>query len=380
MTAVKEARARRALESNNGNKRIVTSAALDKALSDIGVNEETIQLRRTTLLYIEAVITIKQRGQFADNYVYCFGSQTEGSTTIGMNSDFDMLECFFNFPVIHNIADRQFELQQLLVVMDMSTPPQCCCLQWLLPVYSISLLDDLLPYCHIDAQGRVFLKNNGMNMKKQQYFKKRGVDLIQHGPSLTSSGSLDWVKAFHCAKLPEDCQYIFRRPKPGHWPGQELLTQLKDSGVFLVSTAHVENTTNWDPQQRLGTLTVRTFDNSHERYWRLSTNLMERLLMFDLTMTQMKVYVIMKKIRKEFFKPLVGDRLSTFHLKTTLLYCVEMSPPCIWEDANLIQCLTFCLTTLRRWLKVRYCPHFTTVNVNLFAGKLQCNEFPSMIE
>ncbi|XP_052226713.1 uncharacterized protein LOC127841691 [Dreissena polymorpha] len=107
---------------------------------------------------------------------------------------------------------------------------------------------------------------------------------------------------------------------------------------------------------------------------------MERLLMFDITMTQMKVYVIMKIIRKEFCKPLVGDRLSTFHLKTTFLYCVEMSPPCIWEDENLIQCLKYCLTTLRRWLKVRYCPHYTTVNVNLFAGKLQWNEFPVLID
>ncbi|KAH3784143.1 hypothetical protein DPMN_162095 [Dreissena polymorpha] len=97
-------------------------------------------------------------------------------------------------------------------------------------------------------------------------------------------------------------------------------------------------------------------------------------------MTQMKVYVIMKIIRKEFFKPLVGDRLSTFHLKTTFLYCVEMSPPCIWEDDNLIQCLKYCFTTLRRWLKVRYCPHYTTVNVNLFAGKLQMNEFPVLID
>ncbi|KAH3784099.1 hypothetical protein DPMN_162050 [Dreissena polymorpha] len=219
-----------------------------------------------------------------------------------------------------------------------------------------------------------------MKMYKAECFKKKGIDCIQHGPSLTIDGCMDSVNALYCAKLPENCQYIFRRPKPGHWPGPELVTQLKDSVVFVVPTTQVENTTNWDPQKRLGTLTVRTFDNSHELYWRLSTNLMERLLMFDITMTQMKVYVIMKIISKEFFKPLVGDRLSTFHLKTTFLYCVEMSPPCIWEDENLIQCLKYCLTTLRRWLKVRYCPHYTTVNVNLFAGKLQWNEFPVLID
>ncbi|KAH3784092.1 hypothetical protein DPMN_162043 [Dreissena polymorpha] len=81
MSAVKEAHVRRALGSNNGNKRIVTSAALDKALSDIGVNEETIQLRRTTWLYLEALHTIHQQAQDLDTDVYYFGSRTEGSTT-----------------------------------------------------------------------------------------------------------------------------------------------------------------------------------------------------------------------------------------------------------------------------------------------------------
>ncbi|KAH3784103.1 hypothetical protein DPMN_162054 [Dreissena polymorpha] len=293
-----------------------------------------------------------------------------------MNSDLDFLWCKRKFPVIQNIADRQFELNQLFVVTDKSTPPQCCCLQFLRSHYSIFFPEE----CHIDAQGRLFLKNNWVKFFNEISLNEEVGYIIQHGPSLTMSGIFDMVRAFHCAKLPENCQYIFKRPKPGHWPGPELKTQLKDSGVFLVPTSHVENTTNWDPQQRLGTLTVRTFDNSHELYWRLSTNLMERLLMFDITMTQMKVYVIMKIIRKEFFKPLVGDRLSTFHLKTTLLYSVEMSPPCIWEDENLIQCLKYCLTTFRRWLKVRYCPHYTTVNVNLFAGKLQWNEFPVLID
>ncbi|KAH3784211.1 hypothetical protein DPMN_162163 [Dreissena polymorpha] len=379
MTAVKEAHVWKALESNIGNKRIVTSAALAKTLSDIGVNTETIQLRRTTFLYIEDLKNIlgQERGEDCDRYH--FGSQSEGSTTDGMDSDIDCLECKREFLNIPNIADRQFELK-LLVVTDMSLPPQCCCLQLLMPDYSI-LTEDLFQYLHIDAQGRIFFKNTLLKTFITYACKVVGRDYIQHGPALLICGyNVDNVFAFHCATLPEDCQYVFRRPKPGHWPTLTLLEQLKNSGVFLVSAAYVENTTHWDPRQHLGSITVRTFDNSHELYWRLSTSLMERLLMFDLSMTQIKVYVIMKIIRKEFFKPFVGDRLSTFHMKTTLLYCVEMSPPCIWKDENLIQCLKFCLTTLRRWLKVRYCPHYTTVNVNLFAGKLRWNEFPVLIE
>ncbi|KAH3784123.1 uncharacterized protein LOC127842177 [Dreissena polymorpha] len=380
MTSLIEAHVRTALGSNNGNTRIVTSAALAKALSDIGVNKETIQLRRTTWLYIEALLTIYHQAAGGDSDVYNFGSQTEGSTTEGMNSDVDALFCHRNFPVIQNIADRQFWQWQLFVVTDISIPPQCCCLQLLLPYYSICLMDILFPYCHIDAHGRVFLRNNVREISITEICKEYGCHYIQRGPSLTIDDRADMVYAFHSATLPEDCKYIFRRPKPCHWPRPELLTQLKDSGVFLVSTAHVENTIQWDPHQSLGTLTVRPNDNSDKRYWRISTNLMERLLMFDLTMTQMKVYVIMKIIRKEFCKPLVCDRLCTFHLKTTLLFCVEMSPPCIWEDKNIIQCLKFCLTTLKRWLKVRYCPQYTTVNVNLFAGKLRWNEFPVLIE
>ncbi|KAH3784247.1 hypothetical protein DPMN_162200 [Dreissena polymorpha] len=94
---------REAKPPNNENKRIVTSAALAKALSDIGVNEETIHLRRSTWLYIEALRTIIQQA---------------------LEEDSD------------NIADRQFEQRQLLVVTDMSPPPQCCCLQCLMPDYS----------------------------------------------------------------------------------------------------------------------------------------------------------------------------------------------------------------------------------------------------
>ncbi|KAH3704032.1 hypothetical protein DPMN_079087 [Dreissena polymorpha] len=293
-----------------------------------------------------------------------------------MHSDIDILHCYKGCTAIHDFADWQCWRMQLLVVTDMSTPPQCCYLQPV-PLTNPEFVTEItLPGCHRYAQGRMFLKNTIHEMNFKADYDKWGIDFIRHGPSRSISDDTDEVYAIYCAKLPENCQYIFQRPKPGHWPRPELLTQLKENGVFLVPTNHVENTTNWDPGQHLGILTVRTYDNSHELFWKLSTNFMERLLMFDLTITQIKV----KMIRKEFCKPLVGDRLSTFHLKTALLYSVERSPPCIWKDKNFIQCLKLCMTTLRSLLKVRYCPHYTTSNVNLFAGKLRCNEFPVLIE
>ncbi|KAH3820892.1 hypothetical protein DPMN_122641 [Dreissena polymorpha] len=42
----------------------------------------------------------------------------------------------------------------------MSAPPQCCCLQCVLPNYPDSLTESTLPGNHMEDQGRVFLKNN----------------------------------------------------------------------------------------------------------------------------------------------------------------------------------------------------------------------------
>ncbi|KAH3727215.1 hypothetical protein DPMN_053144 [Dreissena polymorpha] len=87
----------------------------------------------------------------------------------------------------------------------------------------------------------------------------------------------------------------------------------------------------------------------------------------------------MKMIRKELFKKVVGDRLSTFHFKTALLWTVETYPPEIWRENNLENCIMYCLVTLRRWMGRRYCPHYTRRDINLFSGKLKYAEFPKWI-
>ncbi|KAH3847172.1 hypothetical protein DPMN_089489 [Dreissena polymorpha] len=79
--------------------------------------------------------------------------------------------------------------------------------------------------------------------------------------------------------------------------------------------------------------------------------MIERLLTFDLNIIQMKAYVLTKMIRKEFLRPLADDRLSSFHMKTALLFTIEQFPEDIWKDGNLVQCVIFCPNTLKRFLK-----------------------------
>ncbi|XP_052766326.1 uncharacterized protein LOC128207442 [Mya arenaria] len=100
--------------------------------------------------------------------------------------------------------------------------------------------------------------------------------------------------------------------------------------------------------------------------------------MFDMVINELRVYTFLKVLRKTYFKPVFGDRLSTFHFKTAFLFTKESYPSEIWRKNNLIQCVIFCLTTLRRWCRMHYCPHYTITGVNLFVGKLSNFEMPQI--
>ncbi|XP_052762550.1 uncharacterized protein LOC128205140 [Mya arenaria] len=105
-------------------------------------------------------------------------------------------------------------------------------------------------------------------------------------------------------------------------------------------------------------------------------------MMFDMSTVQHKVYVFLKILRKSNIKLIVDDRFRPFHIKTAMLFTIETYPPEIWREENLVQCVIYCLTTLHRWLKIKYCPHYTIYGVNLFTGKLfkhEQNKLHSMI-
>ncbi|KAH3829860.1 hypothetical protein DPMN_103090 [Dreissena polymorpha] len=83
-------------------------------------------------------------------------------------------------------------------------------------------------------------------------------------------------------------------------------------------------------------------------------------------------------IRKEFLGPIVDNQLSTFHMKTSLLFTIEQFPENIWSNDYLLQCVMFCLNTLRRFLKRRFCLHNTISLVNLFENKLEVFEMDKL--
>ncbi|XP_052815342.1 uncharacterized protein LOC128242290 [Mya arenaria] len=346
------------------------SMRLSRVLADIGVNRYMMDRRRWTWLMRESMETINNRIYFRNSTYYHFGSQTEGTTTNGMKSDIDTLACMNNFPVILDWSDWKQGRQQLLVVRTDETPPQQCWLQRLrsdLPLPSALVV---LPSDVIDSEGRVLMTNTLIEF--QERFGSPRNDLVQHGPSRSWDEKLDLVIAYHCSRLPGECQFLFHRPRPGHWPRPCTLAKARRTGVFLVPQGYSDSPSR--PSRCHSTALNVTQDNHYypqSRWeWRFSTSMMERLLVFDMNILQRKTYVFIKILRKTFLKPIVGDRLSTFHIKTAMLFTIETYPPTIWREDNLITCVIYCLATLRRWLRINYCPHYTISGVNLFPGKL----------
>ncbi|KAH3833098.1 hypothetical protein DPMN_106399 [Dreissena polymorpha] len=92
-------------------------------MDDIGVSEDIIQFRRQSCLFQESFNSWKE-------VTYIFGSQSEGSTTLGMESDHDTLQlCYRNIYVGLDFSDMRMENLNHLLVQTLLNLPQCCSLQ-----------------------------------------------------------------------------------------------------------------------------------------------------------------------------------------------------------------------------------------------------------
>ncbi|XP_052766967.1 uncharacterized protein LOC128207840 [Mya arenaria] len=159
---------------------------------------------------------------------------------------------------------------------------------------------------------------------------------------MTSDEKFDHVQAYHCDQLPKECKFMFNRPRPGHWPRPDTLVRARQTGVFLVPQGYTESPS----KQTMSRSTAFMVPSKLTSYpyskwqWRFSTSLMERFLIFDFSPVQVKVYTLTKIIRKTFLKPVFGDRFSTFHIKTAMMFTIENYPLDIWREDNIVQCST----------------------------------------
>jgi len=329
-------------------------------LECVGVNPWVVERRRHTFRHREAAWDVNAHPDGRDMTTFHFGSQSEGTTTPGLQSDTDMLYTRNNVNIMFSWADWQQGELNFLMVRKEDTPPQHYLLQLISPAVPQPATNLNLPDFVTDSQGRVFYSNMAV---VRWWAAGLGDSHIRHGPS--NSGREDWdsVEAFHCTTFPPEIMSWFMKMQNGYWPSQETLQAARMCGCFLVPVGH-----------------HGSVNESIE--WRITPNLIERLLMFSLNMVPIKCLVVLKMLKKQEFVKYIhcaNCKFTSFHCKTALFFTLNRTLPTIWTKSRLIECIVRCLQTILEFLNKGKYPHFIVEEVDLFDGKV-CRECQLSLE
>jgi len=339
------------------------SEVLYQVLECVGVNPWVVERRRHTYLHREAAYDVHFHLEGNDRTLFHFGSQSEGTTTPGLQSDTDLLFTLNEVNIMFSWADWQQGKANFLMVRDEDTPPQHYLLQWIWPDVPKPATHTNNPDFFTDSQGRVFYSNMAIVRRMAAYFRDNNMPHLRHGPSNSPREDRDFVFAFYCKKIPHEIISWFTKMQHGFWPSQEILQAARMCGCFLVPDG-----CHGSPNEEI--------------QWRITPNLIERLLMFSLNMVPIKCLVVLKMLKKQEFVKYIhceNCKLTTFHCKTALFFTLNRTPPTIWKKCRLIECIVRCLQTILEFLNQGECPHFIVEGVDLFDGKL-CRECQLCLE
>ncbi|KAH3740565.1 hypothetical protein DPMN_047271 [Dreissena polymorpha] len=274
---------------------------LSRFLETVAINENVIPFRRKIMFSFERAMTTIIKAMWGNRRVYVFGSQIEGTTTMKLMSDTDYLHRvdMFRLFLDSEIPPLQPHNQQVFLKMSTSgCASQFCVLTILDPSTLAMRFQKLDPTRDPVDIVNFFLKDwttiNGMIPHTIMFHNKNITNqhpvILQqakiHGPA-ESIRNIDNVYACYCKSLPKQCKFVFKRPRPGHWPSEKTLKKAKKYGVFIV------------PQGPPKSTNICTYDY-FEYQWRISTNLTERLFMFSLDTVHLKAFVLTKMIKRSY--------------------------------------------------------------------------------
>ncbi|XP_053395466.1 uncharacterized protein LOC123523847 [Mercenaria mercenaria] len=336
------------------------SLRLSEVLADTGVDERIVQKRRRTWLLRESMLTISIQLRDGNASEYFLGSQSEGTTTLGLDSDFDRLICINDINVIQDWADWEPGKPNYLMIQDETVSSGYCLLQRLrddapLPANNVHNKNHLR-----DRTGRILLKNKIMSAIGDDVIEGG----VRHGPAYAQQGQpgfkdIDTVVSLPCKSWALQARQWLDQQGVGQWPSDHTKRYCSSTGCSVVGVGRSEN---------------------EEFEWRISTSLAERCLMFNLNITQIRCYVLMKMILKTYIKPHFEDTISSFMCKTVLFHCIANTHSYVWRENNLLVCLSLCLFVLCNCILNENCPHFIIPGNNLMRGHISHESKPYMLE
>ncbi|KAL3847812.1 hypothetical protein ACJMK2_018704 [Sinanodonta woodiana] len=282
--------------------------------------------------------------------MYLFGSRGEGSTGPGLQSDADHLYQINTINVVTDLSQCQPEKTNYLMVKDKHTHHGYVKLQVIL------ISPDYTPvkvYLDIDND-----KINGIDSLYRTVITSTSHHIIGDvsGPAVNINNdirefSIDAVMAFRCSQWPQEGYEWFLRRRLHGWPTLIQIENAREYGCFITPVGHPHS-------------------SECHLEWRLSFSITERELTRSFEDTTMKVYILLKMIRKTYIEPSVGDAFSSYHCKVCMLWMRERIPQDQWNNQNLLQCLILCIRQLYEWATTGFCPDYFIITNNIYDRKI----------
>ena len=312
-------------------------------LEDLGATIETRNINMESAISGEILRTIT----FSPCSSYVFGSAYEGTYTEGLLPDYDVAVIVPHMPVITDIANCPSSNSYLLV------PEEQPGYVRLHLVHNGAVQWERCPelklhkYHHlsVDINNRVCLVQNAEGLMPTEMLRKEGPAI--HSDAVKNLSSSDTVVALACTDWPECAQEWLSRKRIHGWPSKELIKQCKSLGFIVVSACHPAS-------------------DEKQFQWRISFSHRERLLVTQFNSVQLKCYILLKIIKKELIKQdIKEDTLTSYHLKTCILYILENTPSELWVRGNLVGCLIMLLRQIHLWIRGEKIPNYFIPGENM---------------
>ncbi|KAL3855769.1 hypothetical protein ACJMK2_014971 [Sinanodonta woodiana] len=327
------------------------STRLSEVLDNVGYSQA--DRNRKVMLSIKAELFRRLTSLFSQPLMSCSpyicGSRSEGSTGPDLHSDVDILINNDSCNVVTDYDGREPGKTNFLMVRDVHTPPGYVKLQRVETLSDHTYLSfgrDL--YACTDEHG--WIRNSVLDQMLAGINQAIAGPAVHYGHSLKLYSS-DGVHVLRCSNWPIDGSEWFSRQRHHGWPSEQQIENARKYGCFVTPFGHA---------------------CSAEKHleWRVSFALAERALTRSFEDTVMKVYVLLKMIKKTFIEPHLGSAVSTYYCKVCMLWMREKTQPELWRSENLLYCLTLCIRQLLEWVTMGYCPDYFVPENNIYDTKL----------
>ncbi|MEW8544669.1 MAG: hypothetical protein AB2693_14175, partial [Candidatus Thiodiazotropha sp.] len=163
---------------------------------------------------------------------------------------------------------------------------------------------------------------------------------------------VDFAYSLRCPYLPEETKQWFTRKRKFKWPSDEMLKACETYGCDVVAIG--------DKSSAMCHLE-----------WRISYARIERELVWSLSDTQCKCYVLLKTILKQYVDELAPEELSSYALKTMLFWFAEETDATLWKEEYLLNRTATCLSKFLEYVESRQLPHYISPTNNILLSKFQ---------